>query len=63
MQWHLSWALKDQNWSGPQPVQVAVSEPAAVLAARQASDIVDIIIPKVKRGNVTLAIAKAKYTL
>lgn len=41
----------------------AVSEPAAVLAARQASDIVDIIIPKVKRGNVTLAIARAKYTL
>jgi cobalamin biosynthesis protein CbiG len=42
---------------------VAVSEPAAVLAARQASDRVKIIIPKVKRGNVTLAIAKAKYTL
>lgn len=42
---------------------VAVSEPAAVLAARQASDSIDIIIPKVKRGNVTLAIAKAKYTL
>ncbi len=42
---------------------VAVSEPAAVLAARQVSDRVDIIIPKVKRGNVTLAIAKAKYTL
>ncbi len=42
---------------------VAVSEPAAVLAARQVSDRVDIIIPKVKRGNVTLAIAKAKFTL
>jgi cobalamin biosynthesis protein CbiG len=42
---------------------VAVSEPAAVLAARQASDRVDIIIPKVKRGNVTLSIAKAKLTL
>ncbi len=42
---------------------VAVSEPAAVLAARQASDMVDIIIPKVKRGNVTLAIAKAKFML
>ncbi|RJR20715.1 MAG: hypothetical protein C4581_03050 [Nitrospiraceae bacterium] len=53
---------------GSEPVRaatgsVAVSEPAAVLAARQASDIVDIIIPKVKRGNVTLAIARAKYTL
>ncbi len=42
---------------------VAVSEPAAVLAARQASDSINIIIPKVKRGNVTLAITKAKYTL
>ncbi|MBI5665548.1 MAG: cobalamin biosynthesis protein [Nitrospirae bacterium] len=42
---------------------VAVSEPAAVLAARQVSDRVDVIIPKVKRGNVTLAIAKAKLTL
>ncbi|MEW6601577.1 MAG: cobalamin biosynthesis protein [Nitrospirota bacterium] len=42
---------------------VAVSEPAAVLAAKEASDRVDIIIPKVKRGNVTLAIAKAEFTL
>jgi cobalamin biosynthesis protein CbiG len=42
---------------------VAVSEPAAVLAARQTSDKVEIIIPKVKRGNVTLAIAKAEFTL
>jgi len=42
---------------------VAVSEPAAVLAARQASERVELIIPKVKRGNVTLAIARARYTL
>jgi len=41
----------------------AVCEPAAVLAARQASDRIDLIIPKVKRGNVTLAIARAKSTL
>jgi cobalamin biosynthesis protein CbiG len=42
---------------------VAVSEPAAVLAAREASERADIIVPKEKRGNATLAIARAEFTL
>jgi len=41
----------------------AVSEPAAIAAARDAADDYHLLIPKIKRGNVTLAIAKAEYTL
>jgi cobalamin biosynthesis protein CbiG len=41
----------------------AVAEPAAVAGAKKIFDDCTIITPKVKRGNVTLAIAKAKYTL
>lgn len=42
---------------------VAVAEPAAVAAARGYSDNCELLIPKIRRGNVTLAIAKAEYTL
>ncbi len=42
---------------------VAVAEPAAVLAAARLSDNCALITPKRKRGNVTLAIAKAEFTL
>jgi cobalamin biosynthesis protein CbiG len=42
---------------------VAVAEPAAVLSAKKASGKCTIIMPKEKRGNVTLAIAKAEFTL
>jgi cobalamin biosynthesis protein CbiG len=41
----------------------AVAEPAAILCAGRMSDKVGLIIPKVKRGNVTLAVAMAEYTL
>lgn len=42
---------------------VAVAEPAAMAAAKGAAGISEIIIPKIKRGNVTLAIAKAEFML
>jgi cobalamin biosynthesis protein CbiG len=42
---------------------VAVAEPAAAAGAEKIFNDCTIITPKVKRGNVTLAIAKAKYTL
>jgi cobalamin biosynthesis protein CbiG len=42
---------------------VAVAEPAALLSAKRASGNCVIITPKEKRGNVTLAIAKAEYLL
>ena len=42
---------------------VAVAEPAAVLSAKKASGNCTIIMSKEKRGNVTLAIAKAEFTL
>jgi cobalamin biosynthesis protein CbiG len=42
---------------------VAVAEPAAVLGAKQLFDRVTLIMPKEKRGNVTLAIAKAEFML
>jgi cobalamin biosynthesis protein CbiG len=42
---------------------VAVAEPAALLAARTASDDYSLIVTKQKRGNVTLAIAKAAFIL
>ena len=41
----------------------AVAEPAALLSAKRASGNCVIITPKEKRGNVTLAIAKAEYLL
>ncbi|KPJ99119.1 MAG: hypothetical protein AMK71_10245 [Nitrospira bacterium SG8_35_4] len=40
-----------------------VAEPAALLAARTVSDDYSLIVPKQKRGNVTLAIAKAEFIL
>ena len=42
---------------------VAVAEPAAALSAKKISERYTIIKPKEKRGNVTLAIAKAEYLL
>jgi cobalamin biosynthesis protein CbiG len=42
---------------------VAVAEPAALLAAEDNFHSGTIIIPKVRKGNVTLAIAKAEYML
>jgi cobalamin biosynthesis protein CbiG len=42
---------------------VAVAEPAALLAAENHFHNGTIIIPKVRKGNVTLAIAKAEYIL
>lgn len=42
---------------------VAVAEPAALLCAQRRSDNCAILVPKRKRGNVTLAIAKARFTL
>ncbi len=41
----------------------AVSEPAAIAAAQDTSNNYEVLIPKIKRGNVTLAITKAEYTL
>jgi cobalt-precorrin 5A hydrolase len=41
----------------------AVAEPAALLSAQRSSGNCVIITPKEKRGNVTLAIAKAEYLL
>jgi cobalamin biosynthesis protein CbiG len=41
----------------------AVSEPAAILAARKRFHNSTLVIPKEKRGNVTLAIAKAEFIL
>lgn len=56
------------NMSGSDIVKAAtgaaaVAEPAAVLAAKKRFHNGTIIIPKEKRGNVTLAIAKAEFTL
>jgi cobalt-precorrin 5A hydrolase len=42
---------------------VAVAEPSAILAAKKQFDNAVLIITKQKRGNVTLAIAKAEFTL
>ncbi len=42
---------------------VAVAEPAAMLSANKISGDSSLILNKQKRGNVTLAIAKAKFTL
>jgi cobalamin biosynthesis protein CbiG len=42
---------------------VAVAEPAALMAASKASDDYSLIVKKEKRGNVTLAIAMAEYSL
>jgi cobalamin biosynthesis protein CbiG len=42
---------------------VAVAEPAAILGAMKICNDVTIIRPKEKRGNVTLAIAKARFML
>ncbi len=42
---------------------VAVAEPAAMLAAGKRFDKIKLLIPKQKRGNVTLAIAEAEFTL
>ncbi len=41
----------------------AVAEPAAILAAKKRYQNSSIVIPKKKRGNVTLAIAKAEFML
>lgn len=41
----------------------AVAEPAALLSAAKLSDNCTLITPKRKRGNVTLAIAQAEFTL
>ena len=41
----------------------AVAEPAAVLGAKKRHGNCAIIVRKEKRGNVTLAIAKAEFTL
>jgi cobalt-precorrin 5A hydrolase/precorrin-3B C17-methyltransferase len=37
----------------------AVAEPSAILAARLSSDRVTLIVPKIKSGNVTVAVAEA----
>lgn len=42
---------------------VAVAEPAAILGAKKISGKFSVIIPKEKRGNVTLAIAQAELSL
>ncbi len=42
---------------------LAVAEPSAMLAAKKRFDNAALITPKQKRGNLTLAIVKAKYTL
>jgi len=42
---------------------VAVAEPAALLCAKKSRENCAIIRPKMKRGNVTFAIAKAEFTL
>ncbi len=42
---------------------VAVCEPAAILGAMEMGSDITLIKPKEKRGNVTLAIAKAKFML
>ena len=42
---------------------VAVAEPAALLCAKKYNDSCAIIRPKLKRGNVTFAIARADFTL
>lgn len=42
---------------------VAVAEPAALMAASASSDDYSLIVKKEKRGNVTLAIAMAEYSL
>ncbi|MEW6713590.1 MAG: cobalamin biosynthesis protein [Nitrospirota bacterium] len=41
----------------------AVAEPAALLSAKKVCGNIRLIKPKVKRGNVTLAIAEAEFTL
>lgn len=41
----------------------AVAEPAAMLGADSLSDQCNLVVPKQKRGNVTLAIAKAEFSL
>jgi cobalamin biosynthesis protein CbiG len=41
----------------------AVAAPAAILSAKKVCGNIRLIKPKVKRGNVTLAIAEAKFTL
>lgn len=41
----------------------AVAEPAALLSAKKISGKFSVIIPKAKRGNVTLAIAQAELSL
>lgn len=41
----------------------AVAEPAAILSAKKVCGNIRLIKPKVKRGNVTLAIAEAEFTL
>jgi len=41
----------------------AVAEPAAILSAKKVCGNIRLIKPKVKRGNLTLAIAEAEFTL
>ncbi len=42
---------------------IAVAEPAALFAAEKRFNKIKLILPKQKRGNVTLAIAEAEFTL
>ncbi|HDZ84812.1 MAG TPA: cobalamin biosynthesis protein CbiG [Nitrospirae bacterium] len=64
----LNRTAEEHNIKGSAAVQattgaVAVAEPAALLSAKRISGKVSVIIPKEKRGNVTLAIALAELAL
>ena len=64
----LNEAVQAHNLTSSDAVKVAtgaaaVAEPAAILAARKKFHNSTMIIPKEKRGNVTLAIAKAEFML
>ena len=64
----LNRTAEEHNIKGSAAVQaatgaVAVAEPAALLAAKRISGKFSVIIPKEKRGNVTLAITQAELAL
>lgn len=42
---------------------LAVAEPAAIAAALESFSGCEVLIPKIKRGNATLAVARAEFTL
>jgi len=64
----LNKAISSYHIKGSEAVKAAtgaaaVAEPAAILSAKKVCGNIRLIRPKVKRGNVTLAIAEAEYTL